>query len=191
MLQNIPAGAGRALHNLRSGAPKLVSADPAFSAVPEVIQLSSPAFAQGGSIPVLHTEDGDRLSPPLEWIGVPPEAESLVLLIEDQDSPTPRPLVHAILAGLAAADGGLAAGALPSPRHEGELLDMGRNSFMQRAYLPPDPPRGHGPHVYAFQLFALDMVPEFNRVPGRGALVAALKGHVIARGMLVGTYERR
>ncbi len=190
MLQNIPASAGRALQNFRSGADKLVSADPAFASVPDVIQLSSPAFAQGGSIPAEHTEDGARLSPPLEWIGVPPEAESLVLLIEDQDSPTPRPLVHAILAGLAAVDGGLAAGALPSPQHEGEPLDMGRNSFMQRAYLPPDPPRGHGPHAYAFQLFALDMVPEFDSVPGRSALVAALKGHVIARGTLVGTYER-
>ncbi len=190
MLQNIPAGAGRALQNVRSGADKLVSADPAFAAVPEVIQLSSPAFAQGGSIPAEHTADGAKLSPPLEWIGVPPEAESLVLLIEDQDSPTPRPLVHAILAGLEAVDGGLAPGALPSPKHEGEPLDMGRNSYMQRAYLPPDPPRGHGPHCYAFQLFALDAMPEFDSVPGRSALVAALKGHVIARGTLIGTYER-
>jgi Raf kinase inhibitor-like YbhB/YbcL family protein len=190
MLQNIPAGIGRALQGVRSGAEKLVSADPAFEAVPDVIQLSSTAFAQGGAIPSEHTEDGSKVSPPLEWIGVPPEAESLVLLIEDQDSPTPRPLVHAILAGLEAVDGQLAPGALPSPGHEGDLLDMGRNSFLQRTYLPPDPPRGHGPHRYAFQLFALDTVPEFDSVPGRSALVAALKGHVIARGTLTGTYER-
>ncbi len=191
MLQNIPAGVGRALQGVRHDADSLVSADPAFAAVPEVIQLTSPAFGQGQPIPVAHTEDGAKISPPLEWIGVPPEAESLVLLIEDQDSPTPRPLVHAILADMAPADGVLPEGALPSPGHEGEDLGMGRNSFMQRGYLPPDPPRGHGPHRYAFQMFALDTVPEFRSVPGRSALVEALRGHVIARGTLVGTYERR
>lgn len=191
MLQNIPAAVGRALQSLRGGPDKLVSADPAFDAVPEVIQLTSPAFGQGEPIPMVHTEDGERISPPLEWIGVPPEAQSLVLLIEDQDSPTPRPLVHAILAGLEARDGTLAAGALPGPANEGEPLDLGRNSFLRRAYLPPDPPPGHGVHRYAFQLFALDEEPQFDRVPGRSALVDALKGHVIARGLLVGTYERR
>lgn len=191
MLQNVPAGVGRALQGVRNDADSLVSADPAFGAVPDVIQLTSPAFAQGGAIPATYTEDGARISPPLEWIGVPPEAESLVLLIEDQDSPTPRPLVHAILADMPPTDGVLAEGALPSPGHEGEDLGMGRNSFLQRGYLPPDPPRGHGPHRYAFQMFALDTVPEFRSVPGRSALVEALHGHVIARGMLVGTYERR
>ncbi len=192
MLQNLPAGVGRALNSVRGDADSLVSADAAFAAVPEIIQLTSPAFAQGGPIPTAYTEDGAKLSPPLCWIGVPPEAEGLVLLIEDQDSPTPRPLVHAILAGLEPRDGELAEGALPSPDHEAEGADhgLGRNSFMQRAYLPPDPPRGHGPHRYAFQIFALDQAPEFSHVPGRGALVDALRGHVIARGVLVGTYER-
>ncbi len=190
MLQNVPAGVGRALSGIRGNADSLMSADAAFSAVPDVIQLTSPAFAQGGPIPVVYTEDGAKLSPPLSWIGVPPEAEGLVLLIEDQDSPTPRPLVHAILAGLSPHDGELAEGALPSPDHEGEDHGLGRNSFLRRAYLPPDPPRGHGPHRYAFQIFALDQIPEFSHVPGRGALLEALRGHVIARGMLVGTYER-
>ena len=190
MLQNVPPGLGRALQGVRGSADDLVSADEAFAAVPEMIQLTSPAFAQGGPIPARYTEDGERISPPLVWIGVPPEAESLVLLIEDQDSPTPRPLVHAILADMKPADGELEAGALPSPGHEGQDLGMGRNSYMQRAWLPPDPPRGHGPHRYVFQMFALDTVPEFRSCPGRSALVEALRGHVIARGTLVGTYQR-
>lgn len=190
MLQNVPAKVGRALSGMRNGPENLVSADASFAEVPDIIQLTSPAFAQGGPIPVAYTEDGAKLSPPLVWIGVPPEAESLVLLIEDQDSPTPRPLVHAILADMKPSDGELAEGALPSPGHEGSGPEMGRNSFMRRAYLPPDPPTGHGLHRYAFQMFALDMVPEFSSVPGRGALVEALRGHVIARGLLVGTYER-
>ena len=123
-------------------------------------------------------------------IGVPPEAEGLVLLIEDQDSPTPRPLVHAILAGLAPRDGELAEGALPSPDHEGEDHGLGRNSFLRRAWLPPDPPPGHGPHRYCFQVFALDHAPQLSGKPIRTQVAQAMKGHVIARGLLVGTYER-
>ncbi|MCQ8239971.1 YbhB/YbcL family Raf kinase inhibitor-like protein [Rhizosaccharibacter radicis] len=193
MLQKIPAGLGRALQNMRHGPDELASGVPAFENVPEVIGLTSPAFATDGGMPARFTDDGEGISPPLEWVGVPPEAEALVLMIEDMDSPTPKPLVHAILADLPPRDGGLPEGALPGSDHvhENETLGMGRNSFLRRAYLPPDPPRGHGPHRYAFQLFALDSVPEFRAVPGRRALLEALEGHVIARGLLIGTYERR
>jgi len=190
MLENIPAGVGRALSRVRGDLSSLVCADSAFAAVPDVIQLTSPAFAPGGPMPPLYTEDGEGVSPPLEWIGVPPEAESLVLLIEDVDSPTPKPLVHAILADLQPSDGLLPQGALPSPDNEGFDLGVGRNSYLRRAYLPPDPPRGHGPHRYAFQMFALDHAPNFGSAPGRRALVDAIRGHAIARGLLIGTYER-
>jgi Raf kinase inhibitor-like YbhB/YbcL family protein len=193
MLQNVPASLGRAMQHMRHGPEDLVWADKTFENVPDVIGLSSPAFGPGGEIPARCTNDGEGVSPPLEWIGVPPEAEALVLLIEDMDSPTKRPLVHAILADLPPRDGSLHEGALPGSDHEkeSETLGMGRNSYLRREYLPPDPPRGHGPHRYAFQIFALDTVPEFQTVPGRRALVAALKNHVIARGLLIGTYERR
>jgi len=102
--------------------------------------------------------------------------------------------VHAILSELPAADGGLAEGELPGPSDEPgtgqKSFGLGRNSYLKCAWLPLDPPRGHGPHRYAFQLFALDEVPQFERTPGRSAVVAALRGHVIAKGLLIGTYER-
>ncbi len=190
MLEKIPAGVGRVLKSIRPGMQTLVIHDEAFAAVPDVIAVSSPAFAADGAIPVRFTEDGEGLSPPLEWIGVPPEAQSLVLLIEDADSPTFKPLVHVILGDLAPVDARLAEGALPAA-HSGEVrFGMGRNSFLHRSWLPPDPPPGHGPHHYAFQLFALNEAPEFEKTPGRSAMLAALHGHVIAKGMLVGTYER-
>ncbi len=190
MLEKMPAGIGRALKAVRPGMETLVSQDPAFSAVPDIIALTSSAFQPDGEIPVRYTEDGDKLSPPLEWVGVPPEAQALVLLVEDADSPTFRPLVHAILGELAPIDGGLAEGALPAQHSGEERFGMGRNSFLHTSWLPPDPPRGHGPHRYAFQIFALDQPPSFEKPPGRSALLAALRGHVIARGMMVGTYAR-
>jgi len=190
MLEKMPPSIGRALKGMRSGMETLVSQEDAFAAVPDVIAMTSPAFAPDGEIPARYTEDGEKLSPPLEWVGVPPEAQALVLLVEDADSPTFRPLVHAIVGELPPIDGGLEEGALPATGSGEERFGMGRNSYMHPGWLAPDPPRGHGPHRYAFQLFALDEVPSFDRTPGRSAVVAALHGHVIAKGMLVGTYCR-
>jgi phosphatidylethanolamine-binding protein (PEBP) family uncharacterized protein len=57
-------------------------------------------------------------------------------------------------------------------------------------WLPPDPPTGHGPHSYVFQLFALDSAPAPDGTRGRSALVEAIRGHVIAAGLFTGTYSR-
>ena len=61
---------------------------------------------------------------------------------------------------------------------------------MRAGWLPPDPPPGHGPHRYVFQLFALANEPMLDPHPGRGALIKALRGNVLAHGILIATYER-
>ncbi len=61
------------------------------------IEVASLAFADHAPIPARYTADGDGLSPPLAWRALPPEASAVVLLVEDADSPTPNPLVHAIV----------------------------------------------------------------------------------------------
>jgi phosphatidylethanolamine-binding protein (PEBP) family uncharacterized protein len=72
----------------------------------------------------------------------------------------------------------------------GGPLKMGRNSFLQMAYLPPDPPPGHGVHRYTFQIFALDDPPAFDVGIGRSKLITLLRGRVQAKGCLIGTYGR-
>jgi phosphatidylethanolamine-binding protein (PEBP) family uncharacterized protein len=67
---------------------------------------------------------------------------------------------------------------------------MGRNSYLTTRYLPPDPPRGHGAHRYVFQVFALDRQPQFDSPPGRTALLDCIRDHVVAKGLLIGTYAR-
>ena len=67
---------------------------------------------------------------------------------------------------------------------------MGRNSYFLRTYLPMDSIPGHGPHHYAFQLFALDAALSFPHPPGRSALLRAMRGHVLATGLLMGIYQR-
>jgi Raf kinase inhibitor-like YbhB/YbcL family protein len=190
MLQHLPAAVGRALRNVRAGAQKLAvqqTFPPEEWSDVASLEVKSPAFADGTPIPVRYTADGDGISPPLQWSGVPDEAASLVLLVEDPDSPTPRPMVHAIAWGITSGRSQLPEGALSDPDHR---LQVGRNSLFGRGYTPPDPPPGHGPHRYEFELFALDYDPPLGSAPGRNEVLAALRGHVLARGALTGIYER-
>ena len=155
------------LHGVRAGLDEIAFNTLGLRQGMAAISVASLAFADHAPMPARYTADGEGLSPPLQWTGVPAGAASLVLLVEDADSPTPHPLVHAIVVGLPAADGALAEAALPSADHEGSGVHTGRNSYLQAAWLPPDPPPGHGVHRYAFQLFALDARPRSRRAPGR------------------------
>ena len=189
MLEKIPSSVGRALRSARAGTAELMFNDELLANVPSTITVRCPEVERTGQLAPRSTADGLGISPAIEWTGVPPDAASLVLLIEDADSPTPDPLVHAIVWDLPAADGGLREGALRSSEHNGAIETMGRNSYLTAKYLPPDPPSGHGVHRYCFQIFALDARPNWD-TPGRGKVLDLLKHHAIAKGMAIGTYER-
>src|SRR5579875_1053784 len=96
MLENVPAAIGHALSSIRPGLGKLVYARDTLAAVPETLRVTSEAFATDGAMPARFTEDGAKTSPPLRFEGVPTAARSLVLIVEDADSPTPSPLCHAL-----------------------------------------------------------------------------------------------
>lgn len=186
MLEKLPAALGHALSGTRAGTEALT-----LNRIdaPATIAVTSPAFEAEAAIPARFTADGAGVSPPLRWTGVPAGTRSVVLLVEDADSPTPAPLVHAIVHDLPGADGGLAEGAMPGPAGDGGA-EMGRNSFLRSGWLPPDPPPGHGPHRYVFQVFALDVDQGHAGTTGRGDLVASMTGHVLAKGALTAIFER-
>ncbi|SFK33138.1 hypothetical protein SAMN03159338_3905 [Sphingomonas sp. NFR04] len=188
MLEHIPHWLGSALKGLRAGANKLAIVQPELGSF-EVLHLASPAFANGGRLPERFTADGEGVSPPLFWTGVPEGTQCLALIVEDPDAPAPQPLVHAVVWGLPA-DGDLKEGAIRADGAGAEGKDVGRNSYLGEGWLPPDPPTGHGPHNYAFQLFALGGGCEIGENPGRSALVKAMAGHVLAAGLLTGVYSR-
>jgi hypothetical protein len=188
MLEHLPQGLGRALRGLRSGLDELVWASPVAETAPDVMVVTSSAFLDGETMPSRYTQDGPlKCSPPLAWRGAPVEAAAAALIVEDADSPTPTPLVHAIAWNLPVADD-IEEGALAATAGRDDKL--GWNAFHRQGWLPPDPPPGHGPHRYVFQMFALDRPLSFDKPPGRKELVAALKGRVCAKGRLIGTYER-
>ncbi len=189
MLEHIPAWLGKAMSGLRAGAGKLAIVQ--FGQPFETLDLTSPAFAAGARLPERFTADGEGISPPLTWGTPPAGTASLVLIVEDADAPAPQPLVHAIVWGLAADAGRLAEGAIVADGAGDGERDVGRNSYFREGWLPPDPPSGHGVHDYAFQLFAVGPgAGDPGETPGRAAVVEAMTGHVLAAGLLIGTYSR-
>ncbi len=129
MLEKLPDAVGHALRGQRAGLDKTAFQAVDLRAGMAAIAVASLAFVDHAPIPARYTADGPGLSPPLQWIGVPPDAASLLLIVEDADAPTPQPLVHAIVVGLDGADGALAEGALPSDGNEGSGLHVGRYSW--------------------------------------------------------------
>ncbi len=190
MLEHVPQWLGAMLRNVRAGHARLAAVDPDLTS-DTVIELSSPAFASGARLPQRFTADGAGVSPPLIWGDVPAGTQSLVLIVEDPDAPAPRPLVHALVAGISPEIRQLAEGTIvPDGAGDPVSGDVGRNSYFVEGWLPPDPPSGHGEHDYAFQLFALSAELDLDANPGRSALVAAMAGKVIGLGLLIGTYSR-
>lgn len=190
MLQNVPESVGQALINQRAGMEQVVYNLLHRERSSARLSVSSPTFQFNGELPIRYTGDGAGISPPLEWDGVPAGAGSIAILVEDADSPTPHPLVHAIIVDIAPDIRTLDEGALASPQHAGSGLETGPNSFLQRAWLPPDPPPGHGVHRYVFQVFALMPGPSFSSPPGRREFIETILNRTVAVGCLIGTYER-
>ena len=190
MLENLPDALGHALREQRAGLDHVAFHKVDLCGGTGAISVSSLAFADHAPIPEKYSADGAGVSPPLAWSGFPPASAALLLIVEDADSPTPQPLVHAIVVGLEPEESALAEAALPSADHDGAGLHVGLNSFLQAAWLPPDPPPGHGVHRYAFQVFALDSAADFDTRPGREAILEAIAAHGLASGCLIGTYIR-
>lgn len=190
MLEKLPAAIGHALHAQRAGLENIVFNLLDLGAGTGSIAVSSPAFHDQEKIPALYTADGAGISPPLAWSNISTGATGIALIVEDADAPTPQPLVHLIVVDLLPKDGVLPEGAI---RHGGSNdvnARTGKNSYLQAAWLPPDPPTGHGVHRYIFQVFVLDSTPVFSDAPGRDEVLAALRKTAIASGCLIGTYER-
>jgi len=151
--------------------------------------VSSPVFADGQSIPTRYTCEGEDVSPPLQFAGVPEGTKSLVLIVDDPDAPDPAApkmtWVHWLLYNLPADTSGLAEGVTTLP--EGTL--SGISDFKRTRYGGPCPPIGE--HRYMFKLYALDtLLPDLDR-PDKEALLRAMDGHIIEQALLIGLYQKR
>lgn len=185
---------GKLLKNKRAGDEGLAWHAPNLAGA-STLRLSSPDFEHEATIPTPHAGKrlgGQDLSPALDWDAAPPETAQLLLVIEDPDAPTALPYNHGI-ALLDATLTGVPRGGLDAetPADGVWLLSSGS----RRGCLGPAPIKGHGPHRYVFQLFALGKpltVGKSDTVPAsaRPRAVLAAAGDVLARGRLDGFYER-
>lgn len=145
------------------------------------IQLTSRAFAEGEAIPNKYTCDGENLSPPLSWSGIPEGTQSLALVVNDPDAPR-GDWVHWVLVDLPPDLADLPEGA------QGAGVE-GVNDFNKRGYGGPCPPRGSN-HRYIFKLYALDRALNLQAGMTRGEAEKAMQGHILAQGQLMGRYGR-
>ncbi len=153
--------------------------------------LKSSAFAAGKPIPRRHTGDGEDLSPPLAWSGLPRTAVELALFVDDPDAPTSEPWVHWVIYKMPAALESLPEGVPPVPRPASVTgAVQGRNSWKTAGYRGPAPPKGHGVHRYFFKLYALDRKLDLAEGLDKAAVQQAMKGNIVAEGELLGTFER-
>ncbi|MER7244855.1 YbhB/YbcL family Raf kinase inhibitor-like protein [Kribbella sp. NPDC000426] len=182
---------GKLLRNRRASEGALAW-NAANLAGPQTLELGSPDFAHEATMPRVHVGKwygGEDLSPALAWGGVPAGTAQYLLMVEDPDVPMSKPAVHcaALLdAGLT----GLRQGALDAttPAEGVQLL----RSTIGRGYRGPGPIKGHGPHRYVFELFALATpMSGSDLASAKPRAVVAAAGPVLARARLDGFYERR
>lgn len=152
------------------------------------LRLTSPAFDHDDDLPDRFRQDGDDVSPPLRWEGVPPEAQELVLICEDRDSEE-GVVTHWVVYGILPGE----TSELPEDlgdqalvQHEGFELCQGINEFDISGWSGPSADDDRGPHRYFFTLHALDTVLDVPPGIHREELREAAKGHIIASAELVG-----
>lgn len=150
------------------------------------MKLASPAFKDNESIPVEYTCDGANINPPFEFIDVPENTKSLVLIMDDHD--VPKDLIpsgtfdHWVVFNIPAQTTGVA---------ENEKLNgvYGANSAGKSEYAGPCPPDRE--HRYIFQLFALDSMFDLESGATKQEVLEVIQGHVLAEAKFIGRFNRK
>jgi Raf kinase inhibitor-like YbhB/YbcL family protein len=155
------------------------------------LQISSDAFEDNESISTEFSCEGEGISPPLKWSNLPEGARSLVMLVTDEDLPTPSlslfKIVHWVLYNIPGDVTGLDANM--SDASLSELgITVGRNWSRETRYYPPCPV--YGRHRYVFRLYALDIDAIRPATNDRKGVLRAMENHVVAYGELSGFYEK-
>jgi Raf kinase inhibitor-like YbhB/YbcL family protein len=150
------------------------------------IKLTSAAFREGDLIPKKYTCDGENVSPPLAWSGVPSTAKSIALVCDDPDAPMGN-WVHWVIFNIPASTNKLSE-KIPTNKILEDGTTQGNNDFKKIGYGGPCPPRGT--HRYFFRIYALDKRIEL--VPGatKVEILHEMNGHILSEGKLMGKYSR-
>jgi Raf kinase inhibitor-like YbhB/YbcL family protein len=143
------------------------------------LKITSPAFQNEGEIPSKYTCDGEGVNPPLHIENIPEGTNTLALIVEDPDAPN-RVFDHWLAWNIKPASN-INEDSLPGT--------SGDNSAGRSGYHPPCPPNGS--HRYYSYFFALDIALDILAGANKELLLEVMEGHVIAKGSLIGRYERK
>jgi Raf kinase inhibitor-like YbhB/YbcL family protein len=158
--------------------------------VPATISVTSAAFEHNAAIAAKFTCQGGDTSPAISWSKLPEGTKSVALIVDDPDAPDPKDpkmtWVHWVLYNLPAADTTLAEGLVAAKLPAGTL--EGKNDWKKTGYGGPCPPIGR--HRCFHKVYALDVMLADLDQPTKPELLKAMNGHVLARGELIGTYEK-
>ena len=152
----------------------------------KLMKIVSTAFKAGEIIPQKYTCDDADISPPLSWENIPESTKSLALICDDPDAPIGI-WVHWVLYNISPEINMLAEN-VPAQRDLANGARQGINDFRKLGYGGPCPPGGT--HRYYFKLYALDSTLGLTAGATKGALEAAMDGHILAQAELMGTYSR-
>jgi len=150
------------------------------------INVTSSAFKEGGMIPSKYTCDGEDISPDIAWAGIPAGAKSIALIGDDPDAPRGT-WVHWVIYNIPPDSKGLPE-AVPPDRLLGDGSMQGMNDSNQTGFGGPCPPGGV--HRYFFKVYALDTKLSLGPGATKKDLEGAMRDHVLARGQLMGRYQR-
>ena len=150
------------------------------------IRITSAAFKEGEFIPKKYTCDGENVSPPLEWNGIPVEAKSIAIICDDPDAPMGT-WVHWVVFNIPASKNKLNE-KIPANKVLEDGTTQGSNDFKKIGYGGPCPPSGT--HRYFFKIYALDKRVEL--IPGatKSELLHEINEHILAEGKLMSKYSR-
>src|SRR5438270_5419570 len=137
------------------------------------MKISSSAFREGGTIPEKFSKDGQNVNPELRIEGVPAEAKSLALIVDDPDAPVGL-FTHWLVWNIDPKTTEIAENSGP----KGAV--QGTNDYPNLGYDGPQPPSGT--HRYYFKIFALDQMLDLKSGAKRKEVDAAMQGHVITQG---------
>ncbi|MES2703984.1 MAG: YbhB/YbcL family Raf kinase inhibitor-like protein [Bacteroidota bacterium] len=144
------------------------------------LMVSSPAFGHMQPIPSKYTCEGQQASPPLNVENVPEGTQSLAVVMYDPMATTNRSTTYWMMWNLDTA------GSIP----ENFINDHStRNPYSKQYGYTAICPIG-GSHNYHFTVYALDTKLKLGKDTNKALLEDAIRGHVLAKGELVGTYSR-
>jgi Raf kinase inhibitor-like YbhB/YbcL family protein len=153
-----------------------------FAAGGGKMKITSSAFQEGGDIPSKFSRDGQDINPALRIEGTPPNAKSLLLIMDDPDAPVGL-FTHWLVWNIDPKTTEIAEKSVP----KGAV--QGTNDYPSLGYGGPQPPSGI--HRYYFKIFALDQMLDLKAGAKRAEVDAAMRGHVIAQGEFMGRYSRQ